>query len=93
MTYNEKNYYELNQNERQYIYIKVAFIQQKIYLNYKKKRMNQLISEICNVILVSYKETWEFDFFLSFGKNSIKVILYFNIIFFRGIKEKIKIKG
>ena len=57
MTYNEKNYYELNQNERQYIYIKVAFIQQKIYLNYKKKRMNQLISEICNVILVSYKET------------------------------------
>ena len=91
MTYNEKNNnLNLNQNERQYIYIKVTSIQQKIYLNYKKKRMNQLIKEIYNTILVSYKEILEFDFFLDL---LAKIVSKGDIILINNFLDELKKKS
>ena len=69
MAYNDNNEindinFNLIQSERQYIYIKITSIQQKIYLNYKKKRMNELISSLYNSILMSFKEKLGYDFIL-----------------------------
>ena len=65
MTFNNRNNFKINKNGKQFVYIKITSIQQKIYLNYKKKKMNQLISGLYNKIFDSFKEKMDFDFVLN----------------------------
>ena len=65
MTYNNKNSFNINQNGRLYVYIKITAVEQKIYYNFKKKKINKLILGLYNNIFKSLKEKQGFDFFFN----------------------------
>ena len=93
MTYNDSNDindFQLIQNERQYTYIKITSIQQKIYLNYKKKRMNELISSLYNGIILSFKEKLGYDFILGL---LVKIVSKGDIILINKFLDELKKKS
>ena len=90
MTFNNRNNFKINKNGKQFVYIKITSIQQKIYLNYKKKKMNQLISGLYNNIFKSFKEKIDFDFILNL---LIKIVSKGDIILINKFIDDLKKKS
>ena len=89
MTYNRNNF-KINKNGKQFVYIKITSIQQKIYLNYKKKKLNQLILGLYDNIFKSFKEKMDFDFILNL---LIKIVSKGDIILINKFLDDIKKKN
>ena len=78
----KKNNFKICQNGRQFNYIKITTTEQKIYLNYKKEKINDLINGLYDNIFNSFKEKIGFDFIMSLlvkivSKGDILLILKF----------------
>ena len=72
----------ISQNEQQFNYFKITSIQQKIYLNYKKKKIMILIKELYNTVVEYLKKKKEIELILNLlikivSKGDIALIIRF----------------
>ena len=87
ITYDEKNHLKINQNGTKFVYIKVTSNQQKIYFNYKKEKMNELISGLYDNIFKFFKEKVGFSLILNL---LIKIVSKSDIILINKFLDDIK---
>ena len=93
VTFNENNNLKINQNGTQFTYIKITSLQQKIYLNYKKNKIYDIISGLYNMIFESFKDKVGYGFILNL---LVKIVSKSDIIlinkFLDDLKEKSRTK-
>ena len=87
ITYNERNTFNITQNGRHFVDIKITSTEQKIYYNFKKKKIYLLISGLYNNIFKLFKEKAGFDFFLNL---LIKLVSKSDIILINKFLEDLK---
>ena len=92
MTYSESLYDELKMQENSicYNYIKISSFQYKVYLSYKKVKMNLMILALYNNTLNSLKETEQFTFVLNL---LIKIVSKSDIILISEFLNYLKSKS
>ena len=94
LTFNENNNFEINQNGAHFTYIKITTIQQKIYLNYKKNKINDLILGLYKNIFNSFTNKVGYSFILNL---LVKIVSKSDIFlinkFLNDLKKKSESKG
>ena len=78
----KNNNFKIKKNGKVFHYIKITANQQKIYLKYKRKKINDLIIDLYNNIYLSLNKKIDFDFILNLlvkivSKGDIILILKF----------------
>ena len=90
LTSNYNKNYKISKNGRKYAYIKITSIQHKIYLNFKKKKMNELILGLYANVLKELKEKIGIDFILNL---LVKIVSKGDIILINNFLDEIKKKS
>ena len=88
----ENKNFSISENGREYTYIniKITTTQQKIYLNYKKKKMKELIQALYTYIFKSLKEKIGFELFLNL---LLKIVSKGDIILINQFLDEFKKKS